>query len=134
MDELLARYTVDQLDIPTSPGEWTIRQIVHHMADAHLNGFIRMKLVITENRPILKPYDQEAWAELSDAKGSIQSSLLILRGVHERWAQVLQDLPDSSWARTGIHLENGLVTLDDLLATYVHHGEVHLDQISHLKV
>jgi hypothetical protein len=134
LETLLAKYSEDQLDIPVQKGEWTIRQIVHHLADAHFNGYIRMKLVLTETKPILKPYDQSAWAELADMKLPIESSLHILRGLHERWAKLLADLPETSWERAGIHLENGLMTLDTLLTTYVHHGETHLEQIKQLHV
>ena len=92
-----------------------------------------MKLIITEKNPLIKPYDQDAWSELSDMKGGMQASLQILRGLHERWAGLLESLPEESWSRTGVHLENGLVTLDQLLALYVHHGETHLDQINQLQ-
>jgi hypothetical protein len=121
-----------QLDIPVRNGEWTVRQIVHHVADAHLNGYIRMKLVLTENKPILKPYDQDLWADLKDSEGPIQSSMQILVGIHERWANLLSPLSEADWAREGIHLENGLVNLDKLLDTYVNHGQVHLEQIDQL--
>ena len=94
LDSLLEKYTEAQLDIPVRKGEWTIRQIVHHLADAHLNAFIRMRLVLTETKPIIKPYDQAAWAELDDMTLPIQPSLLILRGVHERWARMLSNLPE----------------------------------------
>ena len=119
-----------QLDSPTAEHKWSIRQIVHHIADAHMNGNVRMKLVVTENKPILKPYDQDAWAMLEDtAKGSLRASLDIIRGLHERWAQFLESLPEEAWTREGIHLENGKVKLEDLLKTYARHGENHLQQI-----
>ena len=129
----IADINENQMDTPVRPGEWTVRQIVHHLADSHLNGYIRMKLIITEKNPLIKPYDQDAWSELSDMKGGMQASLQILRGLHERWAGLLESLPEESWSRTGVHLENGLVTLDQLLALYVHHGETHLDQINQLQ-
>lgn len=132
LEALVALYPESRLDTPVRPGEWTIRQIVHHVADAHLNAFIRMKLVLTETKPILKPYDQEAWAKLDDMKLPVEVSFNILRGLHERWAKTLENLPDESWQRAGIHLENGLVTLDQLLALYVGHGETHLEQIKQL--
>jgi hypothetical protein len=74
LDSLVGKYSEAQLDVPVSKGEWTIRQIVHHVADAHYNGYIRMKLVLTETKPILKPYDQEAWAELPDMKLPVQTA------------------------------------------------------------
>ncbi len=134
LETLLAKYSDTQLDTPVQKGEWTIRQIVHHLADAHFNGYIRMKLVLTETKPILKPYDQAAWADLADMKLPIESSLHILQGLHERWAKLLAGLPESSWERTGVHLENGLMTLDTLLTLYAQHGETHLEQIKQLHI
>jgi len=130
----ITQFNETQLDIPIGPGEWTVRQVIHHLADAHLNGYLRMKLILTEIKPILKPFDQEAWMGLVDVKGPIQSSLQILRGVHERWARFLEVLPEESWSRTGVHLENGLLNLDDLLVHFVHHGDTHIEQINQLKI
>ncbi|NMB55850.1 MAG: putative metal-dependent hydrolase [Leptolinea sp.] len=134
LESLVGQYSEAQLDTPVRPGEWTIRQIVHHLADAHFNGYIRMKLILTEAKPILKPYDQNAWAQLKDSQLPVQTSFLILRGLHERWAETLASLPEADWERAGVHLENGLVTLDQLLALYVRHGETHLDQIKQLSL
>jgi uncharacterized damage-inducible protein DinB len=120
-----------QLDTPTGEGKWTIRQIFHHIADANLNAYTRMKLIVTEEKPILKPYDQDKWAALADGKGSqIESTLNIIKGLHERWIQFLKSLPESSWTREGIHLENGKVSLLDVLRTYSKHGDTHMLQIS----
>lgn len=130
LEQKIATLSDAQLDQQCGEGEWTVRQVVHHLADAHFNGYIRMKLILTEHKPILKPYDQEAWALLGDMGLSIQPSLSILRGLHERWSRLLEGLPESSWERRGVHLENGLVSLDDLLAVYVQHCKNHLDQIS----
>jgi len=132
LEEKIAQYGEARLDTPVRPGEWTIRQIVHHVADAHLTGYMRMKLILTERTPILKPYDQDAWAVLPDMSMPIEPSLHIVRGVHARWVLTLQDLPAESWARTGVHLENGLVTLDDLLGVYAGHCQAHLGQIDQL--
>ncbi len=123
-----------QMDEPGGDGEWSVRQVVHHLADAHMNGFIRMKLVLTEEKPILKPYDQERWAELPDTtRVPIDPSLEILRGLHERWSSLLEGLPESAWQRSGVHLEAGLLTLDSLLSTFVGHGENHLQQIAQIR-
>lgn len=122
----------EQLDIPVRKGEWTVRQIIHHVADAHLNGYLRMKLILTETKPILKPYDQDAWATLADSRSLIQASMQMITGLHERWADLLSSLSDSDWSKEGVHLENGLVKLDDLLGVYVNHGQTHLDQIDQL--
>ena len=119
-----------QLDTPTGEGKWTSRQIAHHIADANLNAYSRMKLIVTENKPILKPYDQDQWASLADCKnGRIESSLTLIKGLHERWLMFLNSLPETNWTREGIHLENGKVTLDDVLRIYSKHGETHVQQI-----
>jgi hypothetical protein len=119
-----------QLDTPTGEGKWTSRQIAHHIADANLNAYTRMKLIVTEEKPILKPYNQDQWAFLTDCKsGRIESSLTLIKGLHERWLIFLHSLPETSWTREGIHLENGKVTLDDVLRIYSKHGETHLQQI-----
>lgn len=111
-----------------------MRQVVHHLADAHMNAFARTKLVITEAKPILKPYDQEKWAELPDSTGvPIELSLSILRGLHRRWAVLLQGLPEEAWRRQGVHLQNGLQALEDMLAIYVRHGDAHLEQIAKIR-
>jgi uncharacterized damage-inducible protein DinB len=119
-----------QLDTPTGPGKWSVRQLVHHIADANMNAFIRMKLIASEEKPILKPYDQDRWMAQADGKtGRIESSLSIIKGVNERWVLFLQSLPEASWSRAGIHLENGKVTIEDLLRLYSKHGETHTQQI-----
>jgi uncharacterized damage-inducible protein DinB len=119
-----------QLDTPVGEGKWTIRQIAHHIADANMNACTRMKLIVTEEKPILKPYNQDQWAILTDCKnGPIESTLLLLQGLHERWVLFLRSLPETSWTREGIHLENGKVTLFDVLKLYSRHGESHMQQI-----
>lgn len=132
LEALVGKYSQAQLDTPVRPGEWTIRQIVHHVADAHCNGYFRTKLILTETKPILKPYDQEAWAKLNDVRLPVETSFLILRGLHERWTKTFDNLPEASWERVGVHLENGLMTLDKVLVSYVQHGETHLEQIRQL--
>jgi hypothetical protein len=100
-----------------------------------MNGFIRMKLIITERKPILKPYDQDEWAKLPDTvKMPIHTSLDILKGVHARWEVLLDSLPEASWERAGVHLENGLVTLESMLQTYVQHGENHIEQMRRVRM
>lgn len=119
-----------QLDTPVGEGKWTIRQIAHHIADANINAYTRMKLVATEQKPILKPYNQDQWAILEDGKnGPIEPTLTFVKGLHERWIVFLRSLPETSWAREGIHLENGKVTLFDILRLYSNHGNSHLQQI-----
>lgn len=124
----------NQLNIPTGEGKWTIRQIAHHIVDANINLFVRMKLIITEEKPILKPFDQDKWAALIDTTACpVTTSISIANGLHERLSQLLESLPESNWNREGIHLERGKLTLDDLLTTYSRHGETHLQQIINFK-
>ena len=130
LESSIAGLNDTQLDATTGEAEWSIRQIVHHVADSHLVGFARMKLVLTEKKPILKPYNQDAWVHLPDATLPPGISLDILRGLHARWSVMLASLPDESWTRTGVHLDNGLMTLDDLLEVYARHGDAHLAQIA----
>ncbi|MBZ0293433.1 MAG: putative metal-dependent hydrolase [Anaerolineae bacterium] len=112
------------------PDEWTVAQNVHHLADSHMNSFIRIKLLLTEDKPTIKPYDQDAWAQTPDAsKLPIESSLTLLKGLHTRWVQLLESASDSDWARTVIHPELGEVSLDRFLDIYSDHGEAHLDQM-----
>jgi hypothetical protein len=119
-----------QLDTPVGEGKWTIRQLTHHIADANMNAYTRMKLIVTEEKPILKPYNQDQWAILADCKiGPIESTLTLIKGLHERWVFFLRSLPETSWTREGIHLENGKVTLFDVLKLYSNHGNSHLQQI-----
>ncbi len=123
-----------QLAAASAEGEWSIGQVVHHMADADANFFVRMKLVLTDDTPKLWLFEQDGWARLADTAGvPIQPSLSILRGLHERWSVLLDSLPESAWLRQGVHPESGLVTLEDLLVTYTDHGEIHLEQIAKIR-
>ncbi len=126
--------TDGQLDTPYRAGGWTARQVIHHLADSHMNAFIRTKLIVTEQNPNLKTYEQEEWARTPDANAmEIRSSLEILRGVHGRWVRLLKGLGPEAWKRTGMHPENGLMTLDDILALYARHGDNHVAQITGLR-
>jgi hypothetical protein len=123
-----------QLDTPYRTGGWTVRQVVHHLADSHMNAVIRMKLILTEEAPTLKPYNQDAWAKLIDTSTlPIQSSLALLTGLHERWTKLLESLPDGAWIRTAHHPERGDVSLESMLITYSGHGEKHVGQITGLR-
>lgn len=111
--------------------EWTVAQNVHHLADSHMNSFIRIKLILTEDHPTVRPYDQDAWAVTADyAHTPISESLTLLRGLHSRWATLFEHLSEEQWARTGLHPENGVITVEGLLRDYAAHGEGHLDQIT----
>ena len=124
----------EQLDTPYREDGWTVRQVVHHLVDSHMNAMIRMKLIMTENDPILRPYIQDEWAKLPDTnKMPIQTSLSILKGLHTRWGYLLENLSEDTWNRKGMHPEDGEVVLKGLLKSYANHGNNHLKQITDLK-
>jgi len=132
--EAILHLNDDQLDTPYRNGGWTIRQVVHHLADSHINAYIRMKLILTENNPTLKPYDQDLWAVLPDARYlPPESSIFILQGIHFRWTVLLDNLTDDALNRTAYHLENGEVTLGSMIKSYSHHGLNHVKQITDLR-
>ncbi len=123
-----------QLSTPYREGGWTVRQVVHHLLDSHMNAFVRMKLVLTEDHPTLKTYRQEEWARLPDAdEAPISLSLVALEGLHGRWIILLKSLAESDWERTAFHPDNGDMSIDDLLRIYAAHGENHVSQISGLR-
>src|SRR5438067_6130850 len=96
----------DQLNTPYRPEGWTVRQVVHHLADAHLNWYVRTKLALTEDNPTMKPYNEARWAELPDARhSSVEPSLLLLDGLHERWVLLFESLSPADWSREFIHPE-----------------------------
>jgi hypothetical protein len=123
-----------QLDTPYRDGGWCPRQIVHHLADSHMNSFIRFKLCLTENAPQIKPYDQDAWAKLADVTGvDIGFSLSLLDGLHARFEALLTALRPEDFQKTFLHPVNGPMTLDRNLQIYAWHGKHHAGQILALK-
>lgn len=124
-----------QLDTPYREGGWTLRQVVHHCADSHINAFCRIKLTLTEEKPVIKPYDEAMWAELSDCKTlSVDVSLAILTGLHTRWTTLLNNLSDDERSRAFIHPElQKEVNIDEMVGQYAWHGKHHLAHITMLK-
>ncbi|MEO5580111.1 MAG: YfiT family bacillithiol transferase [Gemmatimonadaceae bacterium] len=122
-----------QLDTRYRDGGWTVRQVVHHLVDSHMNAYLRFKWTVAEDHPTIKTYDQDAWAEMSDSILPVEPSLAILDGLHERWAVFLSQLPASAWPRGLVHPERGEMTLDDLLVIYAGHGINHVQQITRLR-
>lgn len=120
-----------QLDTAYRPDGWTIRQVIHHCADSHLNSFIRLKLALTEDNPTIKPYYEERWAELADSKHcSIVPSLKMIEGLHERWLILLNNLSENDKARTFVHPEKGKsIRIDENIALYAWHCNHHLAHI-----
>jgi hypothetical protein len=134
LDEAVQGLTDAQADTPYRPGGWTIRQVVHHLADAHMQGFVRMKFVLTEDHPLIKPYSQDAWAATVDARSApLAHSQAILRGLHARWAALLESIPEDRWGRRGFHAERGDLSLEDLLRTYAAHCVSHVAAITALR-
>lgn len=118
-----------QLDTPYRPGGWTARQVVHHMADSHMNSYIRTKLALTESEPTIKPYEQDLWAKLPDSTLPVEVSLNILDGLHQRWVVLLRSLSEEDFARTFVHPELGPMVLDKNIALYAWHGRHHTAHI-----
>jgi len=123
----------DQLNTPYRKEGWTVRQVVHHLADSHMNALIRVKLLLTEEEPAIKAYNEKAWAKLRDNDLPIEYSLGIIRGVHKRWVRVLEFAEDTDWEKILHHPENGLMSLKLLTAHYAWHGNHHLAHITTLK-
>ncbi len=123
-----------QLDTPYRPGGWTVRQVVHHVADSHLNAYTRFRLALTEDNPTIRPYDENAWSELPDVRVlPVTLSLDLLDRLHERLVFVLRATPDSAFARPLTHPDNGPMTVDALLATYSWHGRHHTAHVTALR-
>jgi hypothetical protein len=135
VEGLVAGLTAEQLTTPYDSGEWTIAQNVHHLCDSHMNSYIRCKLMATEDEPFLKPYDQDRWAEFTDASAfDLTASLVLLRSLHTRWVIFWEHLPEDAWTRTGRHGSGKVVTLAYQLEAYAQHGEDHLDQMQRVLV
>lgn len=123
-----------QLDTPYRPEGWTVRQVVHHVPDSHMNAYIRFKLALTEDEPTIKPYEQQLWADLADTKSTpIEVSLTMLDSLHHRWTQLLQSLTPRDWKLTFRHPELGVVSLEKNLALYAWHGRHHVAHITGLR-
>lgn len=123
-----------QLDTPYRDGGWTVRQLVHHLADSHLNAYCRCRLALTEERPAIKPYDQDGWARGADYGMEIDVSLALLARLHERWVVLLRSLDAAALRRTFFHPEDGIeVSLERAIATYAWHGDHHIGHVLALR-
>ncbi len=132
--EVLKGLNEEQLDTPYRDGGWTVRQVVNHIADSHMHAYLRMRKIVTEDHPTIQPYNQDVWAATPDAiAGPVEPSLVILMGLHARWASFLEQLPESAWTRTALHPERGEVTLASMLTTYAGHGTKHCGHIRSLR-
>ena len=123
-----------QLDTPYREGGWTVRQVVHHLADSHLNAYVRFKLAITEDEPTIKTYEQQKWAETADSlQAPAEVSLGLIEGIHARWTTLLRSLRAADFARKFNHPEHGKMTLERLLGLYAWHGRHHTAHITALR-
>ena len=131
--EAVSGLTDEQLDTPYRPGGWTVRRLVHHIADSHMNACVRFKLALTEDVPLVKPYDEKAWAKLPDSQLPIDISLQLIDSLHDRWTVVLRDMKPADFLRKLTHPEHGLVDLDRFLALYSWHSLHHVAHITGLR-
>src|SRR5579864_1069823 len=123
-----------QLDTPYRPGGWTVRQVVHHVPDSHLNSYVRFRLALTEEEPTIKAYFEDRWAELPDARTApVEISLRLLECLHARWVGLLRSLTDAEWKRTFRHPELGPISLEQNAALYAWHGRHHVAHILNLR-
>jgi len=123
-----------QLDTAYRPGGWTVRQVIHHLPDSHMNGYVRFRLAVTEDQPTIKGYDETAWAELPDARhADVALSLALLEALHRRWTTFLRTMDPDQYRTAFIHPQRGPVTLEDNLQLYAWHGRHHLAHVTHLR-
>ena len=129
-----AGLTDAQLETPYRPEGWTVRQVIHHVPDSHMNAYVRFKLALTEDRPVIKPYDEAAWAQVADtARTPVEVSLTLLDALHHRWVVLLESLEATDYARELVHPQHGPVTLDWMLQLYAWHGRHHAAHVSELR-
>ena len=137
LPELLRQAVSDlddaQLDTPYRDGGWTVRQLVHHVPDSHVNAYVRFKLALTEDGPAIKPYKEALWADLPDSRLPIAPSLSILEGVHTRWVHLLREMDEAQYRRTLEHPEWGTLDLWTMLRLYEWHSRHHLAHVTSLR-
>lgn len=135
MDACIENLDEDQLKVPYREGGWNIMQVVHHLADSHMNAYIRLKLALTEDKPIVKPYNEKAWAELPDNNSvPVNVSVTMLHAMHRRMVATLEQLEPEDWDRTYFHPEHKrLFPIWELVALYAWHGKHHTAQITTLR-
>jgi len=132
--DAVAGLSESQLDTPYRPDGWTVRQVVHHVPDSHVNAYIRFKLGLTEDQPTIKPYAENLWAQLPDSHTTpVETSLTMLDAVHDRWMHVLRAMQPADFSRTVMHPENGVMSLDQVLQLYAWHGPHHTAHITELR-
>jgi DinB superfamily len=125
--------TDDQLDTPYREGAWSVRTLVHHVADSHMNMYIRFKLALTEDWPTIRPYEQDPWALLPDSKLPVEVSLALIESLHRRWVALMESMTDTEWKRGFNHPETGRFTLPQAVVLYDWHGRHHTAHITELR-
>jgi hypothetical protein len=131
--DAIAGLRQEQLETPYRPGGWTVRQVVHHLPDSHMNAYIRFRMALTEEQPTIKPYDEARWAELVDARsGPVDVSLALLTALHTRWVALLESFAPEHWSRAYHHPDMGKVPLGTALALYAWHGRHHVAHVTRL--
>lgn len=135
LESTVKNMSEEQLDTPYRPGGWTVRQVVHHCADSHINAFSRFKLALTEVNPTIKPYDEAAWAELPDNQLPIEISIGILKNIHFKWGVILDHMTPSDFLKTYFHPESQITApLSEITLMYCWHGKHHLAHIQALMI
>jgi uncharacterized damage-inducible protein DinB len=123
-----------QIETPYREGGWTVRQVVHHVPESHMNAYIRFKLALTEDEPTIKPYMEDRWARTQDVEATpLEVSLALLDSLHDRWVRLLRSLKSDDWKRTFRHPEMGTVSLEKNLALYAWHGRHHVAHVTELR-
>jgi|ERR1700677_1410492 DinB superfamily len=129
----VADFSAQQLDTPYRPGGWTVRQLVHHVADSHINSYVRVRLALTEDWPTIKSYSEALWAELEDARtAAVPASLDLLQALHARWVLLFESLDERGWKRGHVHPENGRQSLEQIVVLYDWHGRHHTAHVTQL--
>jgi DinB superfamily len=129
----VSMYSEEQLETPYRPGGWTVRQLVHHVADSHMNAYVRVRLALTEDWPTIMAYQEARWAELADARtAAVATSLDLLQALHARWVPLLSSLEEQEWKRGYTHPENGRQSVEQAASLYDWHGRHHTAHITQL--
>jgi uncharacterized damage-inducible protein DinB len=132
--EAVTGLNAEQLDTPYRPGGWTVRQLVHHVPDSHMNAYVRFRLALTEDEPAIKTYEEARWAELPDSRSvPVDVSLTLLEALHRRWVALLRALPEADYQKTLKHPDWGTINLDELLGLYSWHGRHHVAHVVSLR-
>lgn len=135
LDICIENLDAEQLEVPYRPGGWNIRQVIHHIADSHINGYIRQKFALTEGNPTIMPYDENAWAQLPDVElEPVNVSITFLHALHRRWVTMLRNLTAEQLGKTYYHpADDKQATIWSSVHTYAWHGRHHMEQIRHLR-